>query len=208
MADIANELTNSLSRSGQGGLLAPLLFADGTVVAPSITFTAEPTLGIYRGTNNSLNIVGAGGQIARFTPTNQLELWRNDQWERVSKGSDIDATVPQNPVVGSIWWDSQTGRSYIYYENNDQSRSQWVQMEAVNAILGISQLDFPDPDITSEYNAPNGVKYIYDDDVNRTRWDIDLTTLTAVFTQYEYTAAYRDPCAGEYFDWLHPKSRH
>jgi len=48
MSDIANEMTNSLSRDGQGGMLSPLQFADGTLVAPSISFTTEPTLGFYR----------------------------------------------------------------------------------------------------------------------------------------------------------------
>lgn len=47
-SDLATALTDSLSRSGKGGMLVPLLFADGTAAAPSITFTAEPTTGIFR----------------------------------------------------------------------------------------------------------------------------------------------------------------
>ncbi len=48
MSDIANELTNSLSRNGQGGMLAALTFQDGTLTTPSIAFTQETTLGFYR----------------------------------------------------------------------------------------------------------------------------------------------------------------
>lgn len=48
MSDIATALTDSLSRSGKGGMLVPFQLADGTVVAPALTFTTEPTTGVYR----------------------------------------------------------------------------------------------------------------------------------------------------------------
>lgn len=47
MTDIATALTDSLSRSGKGGMLAPFQLADGASVAPSLAFTTEPTTGIY-----------------------------------------------------------------------------------------------------------------------------------------------------------------
>lgn len=46
--DIATALTDSLSRTGLGGMLAPLQFADGTESNPSITFSGETTTGIFR----------------------------------------------------------------------------------------------------------------------------------------------------------------
>ena len=79
MPDIASALTNSLSRNGQGGMLAPLQFADGSFNAPSITFTQQPTLGIYRNGDDILGITGQGADIALFngatgnvTVTNQV----------------------------------------------------------------------------------------------------------------------------------------
>ena len=41
MSDVGNELTNSLSRDGQGGMLAPLQFVDGALLEPAITFVLE-----------------------------------------------------------------------------------------------------------------------------------------------------------------------
>ena len=38
---------------------------------------------------------------------------------------DIDATAPASPAVGNMWWDTNTGESYIFY--NDGDSSQWVQ---------------------------------------------------------------------------------
>jgi len=46
--DVANELTNSLSRTGSGGMLAPFRLADGTLGAPGIAFLNETSSGLYR----------------------------------------------------------------------------------------------------------------------------------------------------------------
>lgn len=48
LSDIATELTDSLSRSGKGPMLAPLECTDGTVSAPSITFDNDTNTGLYR----------------------------------------------------------------------------------------------------------------------------------------------------------------
>jgi hypothetical protein len=48
MSDIASELTDSLSRSGKGGMSAALKVTDGTVAAPGYSFTNEAGTGLYR----------------------------------------------------------------------------------------------------------------------------------------------------------------
>lgn len=48
LADFAAEITDSLSRSGKGGMLAPLRGIDGSVSSPSHSFTNEPGSGLYR----------------------------------------------------------------------------------------------------------------------------------------------------------------
>jgi hypothetical protein len=52
LSDVATEMTASLSRTGKGGMLAPLKTINGTVGAPVYTFTNFPTSGLY--------IAGAG----------------------------------------------------------------------------------------------------------------------------------------------------
>ena len=66
MADIGNELSNSLSRDGQGGMRVPFENFDGTENAPGITFANEPTLGFYRASNGILGVSGQGDTIAFF----------------------------------------------------------------------------------------------------------------------------------------------
>jgi hypothetical protein len=58
--DVANELTNSLSRTGAGGMLAPFRLADGTVGAPGIAFLNETSSGLYRpsASNVSMSVSG------------------------------------------------------------------------------------------------------------------------------------------------------
>lgn len=52
MADMALEITDSLSRSGKGGMTAALRGIDGAVGAPAFSWTSETNTGLYR--------VGAG----------------------------------------------------------------------------------------------------------------------------------------------------
>lgn len=48
MDDLASEMTNSLDRNGQGGMLAPLKHSNGTKALPAMTYVAEPSSGWYR----------------------------------------------------------------------------------------------------------------------------------------------------------------
>jgi len=48
LSDLATAMTDSLSRSGQGGMSAPLQLAAGAVGTPGLTWTAETTSGLYR----------------------------------------------------------------------------------------------------------------------------------------------------------------
>jgi len=67
--DIGNEMTDSLSRSGEGGMLAPFRITDGLQATPGFAFSNEPSTGFYRaGTNEMWSVVG-GTQITQFTAT-------------------------------------------------------------------------------------------------------------------------------------------
>jgi len=46
--DLAAEMTDSLDRSGKGGMLAAFKFSDGALGAPGMSWTNEPTSGMYR----------------------------------------------------------------------------------------------------------------------------------------------------------------
>ena len=67
MEDMANEITNSLSRTGAGGMLAPFRLADGTVTAPGIAWLNETNSGLYRSGAGSTWMSILGVNTAQFS---------------------------------------------------------------------------------------------------------------------------------------------
>ena len=67
MDDIAASLTDSLSRTGLGGMLAPFLNADGTQANAGISWTNEPTSGWYRASTGTFTYSVAGANIFTIT---------------------------------------------------------------------------------------------------------------------------------------------
>ena len=70
--DIANEVTDSLSRSGEGGMLAPFRLNDGVQATPGLAFTNEPSTGMYRAGTNEAWLVAGGTQVLQFTTTGAM----------------------------------------------------------------------------------------------------------------------------------------
>jgi hypothetical protein len=69
LSDVANELTNSLSRTGAGGMLAPFRIADGSLSAPGLAFTNETSSGLYRVGSGDIRMAAIGVSVMQFTTT-------------------------------------------------------------------------------------------------------------------------------------------
>ena len=67
LEDVANELTNSLSRTGAGGMLAPFRIADGNVSAPGLSYLNETNTGLYRAGSGSAWMSVLGVNVAQFS---------------------------------------------------------------------------------------------------------------------------------------------
>lgn len=67
MEDLANEITNSLSRTGAGGMLAPFRIADGLVTGPGLSFLNETNSGLYRSGAGSMWMSVLGVNTAQFS---------------------------------------------------------------------------------------------------------------------------------------------
>lgn len=67
--DIVTALTGSLSRSGDGSMLAPLELDSGTLGAPGLCFGAETGLGLYRVSASVLGVAVGGVKVAQFDST-------------------------------------------------------------------------------------------------------------------------------------------
>ena len=66
LSDIASALTGSLPRDGQAGMSGQLKNADGSSVAPAITFTNETTSGLIRPATGQLGVVIQSSQVGYF----------------------------------------------------------------------------------------------------------------------------------------------
>ncbi len=66
LSDIATTLTDSLSRSGQGGMTAALRIADGSQGAPGVGFANETGSGFYRAGTGEVWAVVQGSQTLRL----------------------------------------------------------------------------------------------------------------------------------------------
>lgn len=66
-SDLATEITDSLNRSGKGGMLASLKLAAGTLNAPALAWTAETSAGLYRASLNDIRFALGGLTIQKWT---------------------------------------------------------------------------------------------------------------------------------------------
>lgn len=67
LTDLSAEITDSLSRSGKGGMSAALKAADGTVAAPGLAFNSETGTGFYRSAAGELAASILGTIRAKLT---------------------------------------------------------------------------------------------------------------------------------------------
>lgn len=90
--------------------------ATGTVTATgglvTLTSSGAPTASV------------SDGGLAVDTTNNILYFRSGSTWQQVSAGVEISDAAPSSPNEGDLWWESDTGRLKVYY--NDGTSSQWV----------------------------------------------------------------------------------
>jgi hypothetical protein len=69
MADVESMLTDSLSRSGKGGMATPMQFAGGDATTPGITFVGDTDTGVFSDIANNVGIATGGTMRVRVTDT-------------------------------------------------------------------------------------------------------------------------------------------
>lgn len=74
MADIQAALTDSLSRTGNGGMQTAFKVPDGTEGTPALAFTDSPTTGIWRDSNGEVVVSIAGTEVFRVKSDNTVTV--------------------------------------------------------------------------------------------------------------------------------------
>ena len=117
-----------------GGGTVNYLRADGSWASPPGTAT---NLGYTAATSTITSSTGTGVAIPNFSSTNAgfvqgsgggtTKFLRADgNWIALgSSSTSISTSPPSNPNAGDSWFDTDEGRTYIYYQDTDSS--QWVE---------------------------------------------------------------------------------
>ena len=139
MDDIASALTDSLSRTGSGGMLSPFQFANGSQGSPSVTFTSEPNSGLYRAGSEDVRMSVASTDVTRWVNGNFQKwdtadtIWKNVATEN-SRIRFADGVVTEPSVsfqeeqnlglyredVGEVRWAYDDGPVFRFIQDNLQ----------------------------------------------------------------------------------------
>jgi hypothetical protein len=110
LSDIAASMSDSLSRTGNGGMLVPLLFADGEVGNPGITWVNEPITGFYRAGLGDMRVSILGADSFRWIQSGP-EVWTGSEWSKVLVAGQ-GGTVPDGDEIGqSLLWNGSAWES-------------------------------------------------------------------------------------------------
>jgi len=104
--------------------------------------TLEAALGVITlATDGAPSTALANGALAVDTTNDTFYFRSSGSWQEVSGGGaslTVSDTAPSSPEAGNLWFESDTGRTLVYYA--DGSSNQWVEV-GVASSAGISGSD-------------------------------------------------------------------
>ena len=104
------------------------------------------------------------GQVIYETDTNNIRFWSGSAWES-NKGGIISSSAPTGAAAGDIWYDSDDGRAYIYYD--DGSSQQWVEFGAPPSGSSITLASYADSAARdAAITSPTEADLVYLQDTN------------------------------------------
>lgn len=89
----------------------------------------EVPINVHQGIR--LPVAGTGDYTVdgaiRYSPSNsKIELYYDGAWNTASGGTAFSSSPPIPATEGDIWYDTDNGRAYVYY--NDGDSAQWVEL--------------------------------------------------------------------------------
>jgi len=141
------------------------------------------------------------GQVIYETDTGLSLVWDGSAWQPAGGGGGgvtVSSTAPVSPSAGDLWWDSDDGEMYLYYD--DGTSSQWVaaagpsvavQSTAPTGYEGQLWLDDTDGSMYVYYTDPGGGASSWIGAVSRSGGILQVvsTTKTDTFTMSSSTFA-------------------
>lgn len=108
------------------------------------------------------------GQAIFETDTLTPYVWDGSAWQVAGGGGSIEisATAPSSPQDGDLWWDSDNGNLYIYYD--DGTSQQWVAANGPQVFVGTAAPAGYQGQLW--FDSTQGKTYIYYDDGTSAQW--------------------------------------
>jgi hypothetical protein len=108
------------------------------------------------------------GQSIFETDTESSFIWDGTAWMPGGGGGSIEisATAPSSPGEGDLWWDSDNGNLYIYYD--DGTSQQWVAANGPQVFVGTTAPAGYQGQLW--FDSTQGKTYIYYDDGTSAQW--------------------------------------
>lgn len=101
MQDLAAEMTDSLSRSGNGGIQGPFQIIDELTGVPGLAFTNEPTSGLKRSGAGDVRMQVQSTDVMRFrNGTNRCQLWGGSAFEDIASRESLAIPAANNAMSG------------------------------------------------------------------------------------------------------------
>lgn len=142
------------------------------------------------------------GQIIFETDTLVPYVWDGSAWQVAGGGGgsiEISATAPVSPSAGDLWWDSDDGKMFIYYD--DGTSSQWVdaagpsvavQDTAPTGYEGQLWLDSTDGSMYVYYTDPGGGASSWIGAVSRSGGILQVVSIDTTTTTTTTSTSYVD----------------
>ena len=109
------------------------------------------------------------GQVIYQTDVALTFMWDGAAWAAAGGGGgsiEISATAPVSPSAGDLWWDSDNGNLYIYYDDGDSQ--QWVAANGPQVFVGTAAPAGYQGQLW--FDSTTGKVYIYYDDGTSSQW--------------------------------------
>jgi hypothetical protein len=151
----------------------------GQDVSTSASVTFDSVVGTYGVTTITTNgvptIDAPDGTLAVDTDNNVLYVRSGGVWVQSSgAGGGASVTVsddvPADPESGDMWYESDTGSLYVYYE--DGSSNQWVEVGGAGVVGMTTSADPPSNATNGDlwFDTDTAKTYVYYDDGTTTQW--------------------------------------
>lgn len=111
------------------------------------------------------------GQTIFETDTTSSFVWDGSAWQAAGGGSGsitVSATAPVSPppANGDLWWDSDNGNMYIYYDDGDSQ--QWVAANGPQVFVGAAAPAGYQGQMW--FDSSTGKMYVFYDDGTSSQW--------------------------------------